>query len=188
MTLTRLGPENYTDMPWKNGGGVTRELLRLPHPSRPEAFLARLSIATVAQSGPFSAFPGIDRTIMLLDGAGMALAVGGAPEVIIGQTWQPFAFSGDAVTECRLLAGAVRDFNLMVARDTASAEFEVVTLANGQSRAVAGGDVVLAYGLAGALVLQGETLEPETTLWGEVSGDVTLTGEGVAVLIRLHRR
>lgn len=64
-------------MPWKNGGGVTRELVKLPHPTDPARFLARLSIATVATSGPFSAFPGIDRTLLMLEGRGMRLSLDG---------------------------------------------------------------------------------------------------------------
>ena len=136
-------------MPWKNGGGVTRELLKLPHPSDPARFLARLSIATVAASGPFSVFPGVDRIIMLLEGQGMALSIARAPEVVLDQRWQPFAFPGDAESDCRLLGGAVRDFNLMVDRATAEATLAVVHLGPGETRTVAGASTVLLHVLEG---------------------------------------
>ncbi len=95
--MKRLGTADYRDMPWKNGGGVTRELLKLPHPSVPDRFLARLSIATVTAPGPFSVFPGIDRILTLLEGPGMALSFGSTPEVVLDRRWQPFARSGPVV-------------------------------------------------------------------------------------------
>ncbi len=41
-----------------------------------DEFLWRVSIADVERDGPFSRFPGIDRTIVLLEGAGMRLRSG----------------------------------------------------------------------------------------------------------------
>ncbi|HZI04709.1 MAG TPA: HutD family protein, partial [Archangium sp.] len=136
--MRRLGPADYRDMPWKNGGGVTRELLKLPHPSDPARFLARLSIATVGDSGPFSVFPGVDRTLMILDGAGVALTLRGEREVVLDRRWQPFAFPGEAEIQCRLLGGPVRDFNLMVDRALAQGALAVVLLAPGETRTLAG--------------------------------------------------
>lgn len=39
--------------PWKNGGGSTLELFRIPHPQNPDDFIFRISMATVASSGHF---------------------------------------------------------------------------------------------------------------------------------------
>jgi len=55
--------------PWKNGAGETREIVSIPSADAP--FLWRASIATLAQDGPFSLFPGVDRVIMLLGDAGL---------------------------------------------------------------------------------------------------------------------
>eukprot|EP00727_Mastigamoeba_balamuthi_P005014 m51a1_g14510 hypothetical protein (209) ;mRNA; f:830125-831008 len=122
-TARKLGPRDYRDMPWKNGGGVTRELLRLAHPSGDAGrFVARLSVATVASAGPFSAFPGVDRVLMILEGAGVALDFGaapGVPEVTLDAPLKPVWFPGEAPVQCRLLGGAVRDFNLMTDRSLA---------------------------------------------------------------------
>ena len=79
-------------------------------------FLWRLSIAEVAASGDFSLFPGYDRTITLIEGAGMRLAFEEAPEKAILKRFEPFDFSGDWHCRCSLAAGPVRDFNLMVDR------------------------------------------------------------------------
>ena len=54
---------------WKNGGGSTREIVCSPLGAGIDHFVWRVSIATIAQSGPFSIFAGVDRVIMLLAGA-----------------------------------------------------------------------------------------------------------------------
>jgi uncharacterized protein len=111
-----FGPADFREQPWKNGGGTTRELLRAPHPHDPEKFAWRVSCATIATSGPFSVFPGIDRTLMLLAGDGFALHCGRAPEIALTECGQMVHFSGDLATHCRLFDGPSRDFNLMVDR------------------------------------------------------------------------
>ena len=173
-------------MPWKNGGGVTRELLRLEHPTDPARFLARLSIATVAESGPFSVFPGVDRTIMLLEGTGMALSVNGEPEVVLAERWQPFPFPGEAQTQCRLLDGTVRDFNLMVDRAVASATFELVRLAPGEARTLAGAEMLLLHALQGRASVDDESLAAEDTLWLRTTPSLTLRGHEAAVVVAIH--
>jgi hypothetical protein len=114
-------------MPWKNGLGTTREIAIDP----PGATMAdtglrwRLSIADVPQSGPFSAFPGIDRTIMVIEGKGMVLSVAGRPPRRLDKCFMPYEFSGDAATDCELIDGPIRDFNLMVNRSFLSARTEL---------------------------------------------------------------
>lgn len=106
---------DYRLMPWKNGGGVTREVLVELDPADPSQFLWRISIATVAQAGPFSRFPGIDRSIAVLDGAGMRLDVDGKPvSVLPGDA--PFRFSGDADVFSELIDGETTDLNVMTRR------------------------------------------------------------------------
>lgn len=51
-------------MPWKNGGGTTREIARFP-PDQDE-YLFRVSNAEVTSNGPFSLFPRYDRILLLL--------------------------------------------------------------------------------------------------------------------------
>jgi len=117
-------------MPWKNGGGTTTEIWKAESPAG--EMLWRLSIADVASDGPFSAFPGIDRFIMVIEGKGMELAVDGRPQRL-DALFEAFAFSGDAKTDCRLIAGAIRDFNLMVARSYGSGALRVRHLSAGES-------------------------------------------------------
>lgn len=72
-----LRASEYKTMPWKNGGGVTVEIAIHPPSASMDAFDWRISMATVAQDGPFSSFPGIDRTLAIIEGNGMALAIAG---------------------------------------------------------------------------------------------------------------
>lgn len=112
MRVTHRTARDFQVQPWKNGGGSTTELeVEAEGESK---FLWRLSIADVERSGPFSDFAGYQRTIMLLEGEGMALTFdGGAPQRIT-EPHRPFVFDGGWKTECRLLGGPVRDLNLMV--------------------------------------------------------------------------
>src|SRR5262249_38485723 len=79
-------------------------------------------------SGPFSAFPGYERTIMVIAGRGMELGFGGRPGRRLDRPFEPFVFSGDAAVDCRLLDGPIRDFNLMVERSSLRSHLAVVAL------------------------------------------------------------
>jgi environmental stress-induced protein Ves len=122
-------PEAHRRMPWKNGAGTTTEItIDPPGADVAGRFRWRLSIADVERSGPFSAFPGYDRTIMVIAGHGMELAVGERPPHRLDRPFEPFLFSGDMPADCRLLGGPIRDFNLMVARASARSRLEVLAL------------------------------------------------------------
>ncbi|MFO7483937.1 HutD family protein, partial [Oceanibaculum nanhaiense] len=62
-------------MPWKNGQGTTTEIVVAPAGAGLEDFDWRLSIARMEADAPFSAFPGIVRTLAIVEGAGLTLAV-----------------------------------------------------------------------------------------------------------------
>ena len=111
--------------PWKNGGGSTRELACWPLGAGMDAFGWRVSVATIAAPGPFSAFAGVDRQIMLLGGDGVHLR-GNGWQHTLGERWQPFAFSGDEPVDCAMLGGASTDFNLMLRRGRWRGEVQVV--------------------------------------------------------------
>ncbi|MEM5420875.1 HutD family protein [Paraburkholderia sp. BR14263] len=126
--LTLLRGAALVASPWKNGGGVTREIAVAHVASRADAsldaFAWRVSVADVAQAGPFSRFEGVDRTLVLLDGAGMLLDEAGRTHVLT-QPLDVAHFAGEAAIDARLVNGATRDFNLMVRRDAARGTLEV---------------------------------------------------------------
>lgn len=107
--LVRLS--EITPVPWKNGGGFTRELLTWP-PSG-EDWHMRLSVAEVANSGPFSSFIGVTRWFAVLQGDGVVLDVAGRKSSLTSCD-PPLCFDGAASTYCYLTGGSTQDFNLMV--------------------------------------------------------------------------
>ena len=117
--------------PWKNGGGVTRELACFPHNAGLDDFIWRASIAAIGQSGPFSHFPGVERIIMLLAGDGMQLQFEDGTRHDLTAPLQPFRFHGEAHVQA-ILAGTPsqagspsQDFNLMLRRELANGEIVV---------------------------------------------------------------
>ena len=120
-----LTPADYRSMPWKDGAGRTTEIAAHPPGAALDAFVWRVSLADVERDGPFSRFPGIDRTIVLLHGAGMRLH-GDAGDAELTTPFAPHAFSGDKAIECTLVAGPSRDFNVMFRRGRARGSVTVV--------------------------------------------------------------
>ncbi len=106
----------YRRMPWKNGGGETTEIAIFPQGASVDSFDWRISMATVASDGPFSLFVGIDRTLSILEGDGIALAVDGEAPVELTRKTPPFAFAADVPAASRLLGGKVLDLNVMTRR------------------------------------------------------------------------
>lgn len=105
-------------MPWKNGGGETTEIAASPEGAGLDAFDWRVSMARVDGDGPFSLFPGIDRTLAILDGEGLRLTVEGRDPVELTQHNAPLTFPADAATRSSLLGGPVTDLNVMTRRST----------------------------------------------------------------------
>ena len=103
-------PTTSPPQPWRNGGGVTRELLAWPDA---RDWRVRVSVADIEADGPFSAFPGVQRWFAVLKGAGVALCIDGAAQRLT-RSDAPFAFDGAAQPTCRLLDGPTRDLNLML--------------------------------------------------------------------------
>jgi hypothetical protein len=98
--------------PWKNGGGITHEALRVPERG---AFRWRVSIAHIDASGPFSDFSGYARTMVLLRGAGIALKLSDGSQRIMRAPGDLAQFNGALGVECKLLNGPCVDLNLMTA-------------------------------------------------------------------------
>ena len=116
MTPRLIRAADCPPQPWKNGLGLTREIARFPADADASSYLWRVSVAEVDSAAPFSAFPGIDRHIVLLDGAGFDMTLDGERSHPLRTPLQPFAFPGEAAVEVALAGGATRDFNLMVRR------------------------------------------------------------------------
>ncbi len=72
-------PAEWRNQPWKNGAGITREIVRWPTDvDDTDDYTVRVSVAEVTQSGPFSQFPGYRRWSVLLDRSPIELVTGDA--------------------------------------------------------------------------------------------------------------
>ncbi|MFI6144917.1 HutD family protein [Streptomyces sp. NPDC051109] len=156
---------------WKNGGGVTREIAAWPEGAGLADFGWRISLAEVAADGPFSGFPGVDRTLTLAEGAGMDLTVAGARRTV-DERYAPQDFPGDAPTDCRLLDGPVVNFNVMYRRDRVRAQTAVVRGA--LALATEPGETLLVAALGGPAELAAGTGFEAGTGPGTASGPVVL--------------
>jgi hypothetical protein len=113
--IERFDLRELPAQPWKNGAGLTREIAR--GGADPVEFDWRLSVAEVDRDAPFSAFPGVDRCIVLLHGGGMRLAsTDGSVDHRLVEPLAPFHFSGDLTLAATLAGGASADFNVMTRR------------------------------------------------------------------------
>jgi environmental stress-induced protein Ves len=106
--------------PWKNGGGVTREVAAWPPGAGFDDFTWRVSMAEVTADGPFSSFPGVDRILAVLEGR-LQLDVQGEARITLSPETAPAAFPGDAAAHAVVEAGRVLDLNLMSRRGTVRA-------------------------------------------------------------------
>jgi environmental stress-induced protein Ves len=109
--------------PWKNGGGVTREVAAWP-PGASD-FDWRVSIAEVESAGPFSHFENIDRVMAILRGR-LSLRFDDR-EVVLDAQSAPFTFPGDVACTGTPLGGPVTDLNVMARRGRCRTQVERVT-------------------------------------------------------------
>ncbi|WP_338767191.1 HutD family protein [Massilia sp. METH4] len=121
-TLIQYASLNPT--PWKNGGGCTTEILASPPGATLDDFDFRISLATIAQSGPFSIFPGVDRTLSLVDGGSVVLDVGNERKVALSDREPVVAFPGEVPVSVTVDGSPTVDFNVMTRRDRCSHQVE----------------------------------------------------------------
>jgi environmental stress-induced protein Ves len=142
-----LTPADYRRMPWKNGRGQTTEIASAPPGASLDTFDWRVSVADVTADGAFSRFPGIERTIALIAGGGMRLAIGGR-DVELRAPFEPYTFDGSDDAHCALIGGPVRDYNLMVRRERARG---VVTVVRDRGARIAAARVRVVYACGAAV-------------------------------------
>jgi hypothetical protein len=120
-----LPPTAWRTQPWKNGGGVTHEILRWPDV---DDYDVRISVAEVARSGPFSLFPGYWRTIIMIGSAPIELAMGKpsqlaaltGPGVRVGRLSEighALTIDGNHLIDATLPAGPTTLFNVISRAD-----------------------------------------------------------------------
>lgn len=141
--------------PWRNAGGVTRELASHPKAASAQdgAWDWRVSIAEVSKAGAFSAFPGMERVLTVIDGELLLLTVDGAEHPL--EKYRPFRFSGEADTASALPTGDIRDLNVITRNGAFKGYTSIIELSKKRAHPVFEGQL--------GILLQGQaTVSPGT--------------------------
>jgi environmental stress-induced protein Ves len=177
MTITVTGPAEHRRMAWANGRGSTVELAR--REDGEGRLVYRLSVADVVEPGPFSALPGIDRQLLLIEGAGFDLSLDGETASVLPLV--PVAFSGDAAVAATALRGPSRDFNVMTGRGLATARLSV----HGKGVRHQCADLTFGYVVSGSFDCKGTPVGAAGLVALEGEGLIDISGDGCLVLVDL---
>ncbi len=155
-----LRSRDYAALAWKNGLGVSQVIASQPQAAGFDTALWQVGTTSIEASCPFSDLPGLDRQFMVLEGAGAELHCRGAngdSEIRrkIDEPLESFAFRGDWQTECRLLGGPVRVFNVVTRRGRYSAEVSVSTSRKSIALEKAADEVLLVFVAEGTIQIEG---------------------------------
>jgi environmental stress-induced protein Ves len=125
-------------MPWANGRGTSYEIASDRNDSGEWTW--RLAMAPVNEDGPFSRIECVNRSLAVVEGAGMLLSVDRKKLQCLPM--QVVRFRGDAITDATLLDGPITDINLMVRRKKTDGEMAIVSDAG----RVADASIIVAVG------------------------------------------
>lgn len=189
MSAERFELRAIAPQPWKNGAGLTREIAF--GGASGTDFDWRLSVAEVERDAPFSAFPGVDRCIVLLRGDGMRLRSGdGRIDQWLTEPLAPFGFSGDVALEATLAGGPSSDLNVMTRRGV----FHSDVSRHRDAAELRGGDVTLLLCSAGEWSVVADAsravgaLPPmHALLWRQPVASITVAPRGAAAALLLVR-
>lgn len=169
------------DVPWKNGGGITRNIAK---GLRDGVSTWTISRAEVSKDGPFSDFSGMVRVLTVVSGGAMKLD---SPTTTLEATlWEPVQFDGGLKVHARLQGGPLTDLNVMF--DPAYCACDVVTLQGplDQNFECLNPGVAVFHALAGTPSVNGARLQTGDTACLEQSDTAIVLVEGDALLeIRL---
>ncbi len=172
-----LRAASYRRMPWKNGGGETIEMVVSPAGASFDSFEWRLSMAHVGASGPFSLFPGVDRTLSVISGNGITLDLSDRAVTLDGHT-APFAFPGDVAVDSTLTDGPIDDLNVMTRRSHCRHRVRRLSLA-AATRLALNGEIAVLVAIGGGIEIAAGTqlarLGPKDALVLEANDATALT-------------
>jgi environmental stress-induced protein Ves len=117
-----LRAAGYRRERWRNGAGWTRQVHAQPSSVPGVDWDWRLSIAEIEEDAPFSAFPGVDRELVLLHGNGLRLRFEDGELRELLPPHDRLRFAGERALVGELIDGATEDFNLMWRRDAIDAQ------------------------------------------------------------------
>lgn len=190
-----LHAAGYRRMRWKNGAGWTSEILKVHGGEDRDTndWDWRLSIAEIESDAPFSAFPGVDRELVLLSGNGLRLRFDDGDMHDLLPPHDKLRFAGERAAFGELIDGPTRDFNLMWKRNAVDAHLWHRPLAGTMVLFVDPGETWAIHALAGhARFADDSGLDDlavgDTAILvaGEVRRRYVLDGGGEVLLIRIQ--
>jgi len=172
---------DYREQPWKNGGGLTREIAVAFSDDDAKEVLWRVSLATIDRDGPFSEYRGYDRTIVAIDSDPIELDVDGNRVML--ERCRPHEFRGEARVACRLTGAATRDLNAMTLRTAFLHDVEIVT---SPARFVLDDEeIVFVHAIEGAASVGEMPCAAGDTIWLEETEAIDVRTGGTAAVIRI---
>ncbi|MDF1610295.1 HutD family protein [Hoeflea sp. YIM 152468] len=169
--------ESLVEVPWKNGGGRTREIAMGMAGDRS---VWRLSRADVTQDGAFSNFAGLVRILTVVSGRGMILQ---HPDgSMAAEPWTPLRFDGGLDVHARLKDGSLTDLNLMF--DPAFCQADVMAKQGPLRQVVAppARGIVAFHVLSGAPMVNAHGLATGDTAFAGTTDAALTLAQGDAVL------
>jgi uncharacterized protein len=148
-----LRKSSLESAPWKDGGGTTQEVVRVP--ATGEEFAWRLSLATIDSSGSFADFTGYTRTMLFLEGDGVRLKFLGTHERVLNRIGEMFEFDGSIAVDCELLGGACTDMNLITAHKIGTISAAVHELGKPLLIPETLSETLLLFAVSGTVVVEG---------------------------------
>ncbi len=173
---------------WKNGHGQTFQIAAHPAESSLEDFGWRVSIALVEADGPFSTFAEVDRTIAVIDGAGMDLDIDDKVHQL--GKFATYRFPGEVAVTAHLLRGPTRDLNLMVHRGKFTGRMEIFSTPGGSQLPLrcADREVLLVVTLDGSVRTADQDELGIEDVWQHTgAGTATVTLNGTAAVIHIRQ-
>ena len=189
-----LRASGYARMRWKNGAGWTSEILKIHDSEERDTndWAWRLSIAEIETDAPFSAFPGVERELVLLSGNGLRLRFDDGETRELLPPHDKLRFAGERPAFGELIDGPTRDFNLMWKRDAVDAQLWHRPLVGTMVLFVEPGETWAIHVLAGHLRFADDSGLEEANLGdttilvaGEARRRYVLDGGGELLLIRI---
>lgn len=180
--VTILARTDRQVVPWRNGGGTTTPIAAADGVEP----LWRMSIATIAQDGDFSIFPGVDRWLMPLGPDGLALRVAGTRRVHASH--EVAAFAGELEVAAIEVATSSQDLNLMVDRSRGSGALVARGVAGSAEVRAGRHETVVVVALTGGLSLaDGTPLARHDAVLCPAGLGVGLRGAGVVAVATVTR-
>ena len=189
-----LRASGYARMRWKNGAGWTSEILKIHDSEERDTndWAWRLSIAEIETDAPFSAFPGVERELVLLSGNGLRLRFEDGETRELLPPHDGLRFAGERAAVGDLIDGPTRDFNLMWRRASVDAQLWHRPLVGTMVLFVEPGETWAIHLLAGQARFAddsglGDIAAGDTAILvaGEARTRYVLEGGGEALLIRI---